>query len=224
MSNEAQNKFDRHNAARNAQRKAEYGITRADAITKRDEARAAWQNHGRSQAGGGLLLDQRALSAKAALIAERARSEPKAVELPASTLDAIAETWLSRNPNYYPSPFNNSSMKNFLAKAWDEQQIPPSIELMDAGYEWLTRNGHLENDPRIPRKRGDVARASMPRAFEYTTPEETKALEEQRLNEAIEKRANEDSINRALPLEELRRRAQTGRGVVSRDALMRHQG
>jgi hypothetical protein len=141
-----------------------------------------------------------------------------------STVLAILETWLRRNLNFYDSDFNGISMRNFLLRAWHEQGIAPSIELLDSAFAWLQANGHLEADPRIPRKRGDVARTAAARLFEYTTPEETEKLKQRQASEAIEKRTHEDAANRALDFDELKRRARTGHGPVSHEAILAYQG
>jgi len=222
---EAQNKFAKHDAARAAQRKARHGVSRAEAAAESERRHATWVSPARSQPQGGLILDQKTLAAKAAALNQRKMEpEPTTPQLPASTINAIVEFWLYRNPTFFNSPFNGESMKNFLAKAWHERGVAPSIELMDAAFAWLQANGHLETDPRIPRKRGDVARASVPRIFEYATPEQVEELEQKNASEAVEKRKREDAFNRTLSLDELRSRAQTGRGAVSRDALLRFQG
>ena len=222
---EAQNKFAKHDAARATQRKARHGVSRADSTAESERRHATWVSPTRSQPQGGLILDQKTLAAKAAALNQRQMEpEPTTAQPPASTINAIVEFWLYRNPTFFNSPFNGESMKNFLAKAWHERGVAPSIELMDAGFAWLRANGHLETDPRIPRKRGEVARASAPRIFEYATPEQVEELEQKNASEAVEKRKREDAFNRTLSLDELRSRAQTGRGAVSRDALLRFQG
>jgi hypothetical protein len=220
---EARNKFQKHDEARAAQRNASQ-ISRADAVTIRDEQRKKWTSHNRSQGQGGLLLDQKTLAAKVAAVADRNKAQPTNWLPSAATLEALTEMWLQRNPQFYQSQFNAISMKNFLAKAVNENKITPSLELLDAAFEWLSKNSYLELDPRIPRKRGDVARSAVARVFEYTTSEEAEQFEQERMTEAMENRAREDASNRALPLDELRRRAQTARGVVSRESLRVFQG
>jgi hypothetical protein len=200
--NEATNRFQRLDAKRAAARNATHGVSRADAEERRDRRHATWVSPTRSQPQGSLILDQKTLAAKAAALNQRQMEpEPTTAQPPASTINAIVEFWLYRNPTFFNSPFNGESMKNFLAKAWHERGVAPSIELMDAGFAWLRANGHLETDPR-----------------------QVEELEQKNASEAVEKRKREDAFNRTLSLDELRSRAQTGRGAVSRDALLRFQG
>jgi hypothetical protein len=115
---EAQNKFAKHDAARAAQRKARHGVSRAESTAESERRHATWVSPTRSQPQGGLILDQKTLAAKAAALNQRKMEpEPTTTQLPASTINAIVEFWLYRNPTFYNSPFNGESMKNFLAKA-----------------------------------------------------------------------------------------------------------
>jgi hypothetical protein len=220
-----QNKFAKQDAARAAQRSATR-ISRTEAEERRDKHREAWVSPTRSKPQGGLILDQKTLAAKAAALAAQRNTEPSKDpdQITTSTVIAILETWLRRNPTFYDSDFNGLSMRNFLLKAWNEKKVAPSIELLDSAFAWLLANGYLETDPRIPRKRGDVARASAPRMFEYSTPEQVQELEQKQAAEAVEKRKREDSENRGLSFDELRQKAHASRGVVSRESIMAFQG
>jgi hypothetical protein len=215
-------KFTKHDAAKAAQRSNR--ISRADAEERRDKRRETWVSPTRSQPQGGLILDQKTLAAKASALAAQRKPEPHKDPMETSTVLAVLETWLRRNPNFYDSDFNGISMRNFLLKAFHEKGISPSIELLDSGYAWLQANGHIETDPRIPRKRGNVARASAPRIFEYATPEQTQELEQKRASEAVEKRKREDEANRSLSFEELQQKARASRGVINRERIMAYQG
>jgi len=226
--NEATNRFQRLDAKRAAARNATHGVSRADAEERRDKRREAWASPTRSQPQGGLILDQKTLAAKSAALAAMREASAEGLrqtaQVPESTINAVVEAWLRRNPSFYNSDFNATSMKNFCLKAWNERSVAPCLELLDSAFAWLQANGHLESDPQTSRKRGDVARASAPRIFEYATPEQVEELEQKNASEAVEKRKREDAFNRTLSLDELRSRAQTGRGAVSRDALLRFQG
>jgi hypothetical protein len=217
-----QNKFSKHDAAKAAQRSNR--ISRADAEERRDKLRETWVSPTRSQPQGSLLLDQKTLALKESLRAEQRKAEPKVEPMATSTLLAVLEAWLRRNPSFYDSDFNGVSMRNFLLKAWHEKGVAPSIELLDSAYSWLMANGHIETDPRIPRRRGDVAGASAPRIFEYATPEQTQELEQKSASEAVEKRQREDDANRALSFEELQQKARASRGVINRERIMAYQG
>jgi hypothetical protein len=195
---EAKNKFQKNDEARAANRAALNRLNRTDAAAKQAQKREAWTRPTRQSFG--LLLDQRTLSAKAAAIAERRKTEPEKAHMEESTVLAKLETWLRRNPTFYDSDFNGISMRNFLLKAWHEKGIAPSIELLDSAYQWLQANGHLECDPRVPRKRGDVACTAVPRLFEYRTPEEAEELEQRQASEAVERRISEDAAKSCVVL------------------------
>jgi len=220
--NENLNRFQRYEAKRADQRNATQ-ISRADAVATRDKRRETWASPHRGQPSG-LLLDQKTLALRASLLNDRSKVEPTATAVPESTVTAIIETWLHRNPNYYNSDFNGVSMNNFLAKAWHEKGVTPSIELLDSAFTWLNANGHLENDPRIPRRRGDVTRTACPSIFQYETPQQSAERELNEANDATEKRQREDAENRSLSFEELKRKAHEGRGVISRASILTFQG
>jgi hypothetical protein len=221
--NEAMNRFDRNNAKRATQRRDSHGISHADAVTARDKQRESWTQHGRGNPGGGLLLDQRALSAKAAAIAERKKATNATLTVMTNrSIAAIVERWVQET-GFYSSEFNQVSLRNRLRQQVDAG-IPFSYELLAETSDWLSRNNYLEQPPKTIRKRGEIVSSAVPTLYEYTTPEEQSAIDAERAAKAIEDRVNEDAANKNMPLDELRRRVAVGRGVISRESIRVFQG
>lgn len=219
--NEAVNKFQRHDAKRSAERVAST-ISRDDAVAARDKRRESWTQHGRGQAGGGLLLDQRVLSAKAAAIAERNKPHAQATVMTDRSIQAIVERW-AEQVGFYSSEFNKVSLRNRLREQVDAG-IPFSYELLDQTNDFLRRNNHLEQPPTAIRKRGEVVSSAVPKLYEYVPADEQAVIDEEQAKKAIEARAKEDAENKNLPMDELRKRVAAGRGVISRESIRVYQG
>jgi uncharacterized small protein (DUF1192 family) len=219
--NEAVNKFQRHDAKRSAERAA-VTISRDDAVAARDKRRESWTQHGRGQAGGGLLLDQRVLSAKAAAIAERNKPHAQATVMTDRSIQAIVERW-AEQVGFYSSEFNKVSLRNRLREQVDAG-IPFSYELLDQANDFLRRNNHLEQPPNAIRKRGGVVSSAVPTLYEYVPQDEQAVIDEEQAKKAIEARAKEDAENKNLSMDELRKRAAAARGVISRESIRVYQG
>jgi hypothetical protein len=61
---EAKNKFQRNDEKRAEQRNAAHGVTRSEAVSRRDKAREQWTHSHSNNHHGGLLLDEATLAAK----------------------------------------------------------------------------------------------------------------------------------------------------------------
>jgi hypothetical protein len=221
------NKFQRNDQVRAEKRKQSHGVSRADAVAARDKVREHWTGHGRpeNQTRGGLLLDQKTLAAQNDFAASRKPTEPVPVQqMSAATLESITRDWLSRNPGFYNSEFNRTSMRNFLQKNINENCLSPGVEMLDAAFEWLTKNNHLEKAPGTVRRRGEVVSSAVVTLFEYTPPEVQAARDQEQAAGAIERRAQEDAANRNLPLDQLRQKANAARGTISRESIRVFQG
>jgi hypothetical protein len=212
------NRFQRNDVIRAEKRKQSHGLSAKDAVAIRDKKREEWTSHGRSpnQTRGGLLLDDKTLAAQNDFTASRKPTEPApAQQMSAATLESITRDWLSRNPGFYNSEFNRTSMRNFLHKNINENRLTPGAEMLDVALEWLTKNNHLERAPGAPRKRGEVVGSAAPTLFQYTPPEEVAAQEQERLANQIEARKREDAANKNLSFAELRKKARHERGVLN---------
>jgi hypothetical protein len=141
-----------------------------------------------------------------------------------ATLEAVTRDWLSRNPGFYNSDFNRTSMRNFLQKNINENRVVPGVEMLDVAFEWLTQNNHLEKAPGTVRRRGEVVSSAVVKLFEYTSPESQAALDQEQAARAVADRDREDKVNRSLSLDSLRRKANAARGVVSRESIRVFQG
>jgi hypothetical protein len=219
MSSETMNRFQRNDQVRAEKRKQSHGLSAKDAVAIRDKKREEWTSHGRSsnQTRGGLLLDEKTLAAQNDFTTSRKPTEPAPVQqMSAATLESITRDWLSRNPGFYNSHFNRTSMKNFLQKNINENRLSPGVEMLDVAFGWLTKNNHLEKAPGTVRRRGEVVSSAAPVLFQYDPPEVQAAREEERLANQIEARKREDAANKNLSLAELREKARHERGVLSR--------
>jgi hypothetical protein len=220
------NKFQRNGQARAEKRKKSHGVSRADAVAARDKVREQWTGHGQKDQArsGGLLLDAKTIEARNAAVAARQQTEPApAQQMSVATLEAVTRDWLSRNPGFHNSEFNRLSVRNFLQKNINENRLTPSVEMLDVAFEWLTKNNHLEKAPGTSRRRGEVVSSATPTLFEYTTPEAADIDQEQEAN-AIADRAREDTENRSLTFDQLRQKARSARGTISREAIRSFQG
>jgi hypothetical protein len=227
LSTDTLNKFQKAAEARAAKRRQSHGVSRADAVAARDKVREEWTSHGRppNQTRGGLLLDPKTIAAQADFTASRNTAEPAPVQpMSAGTLESITRDWLSRNPGFYNSDFNRTSMRNFLQKNINENRLSPGVEMLDVAFEWLTKNNFLEKAPGTVRRRGEVVSSAVPTLFEYTPPEVQAALDQEQAAKAVEARQREDAANRTLSLEELRRKANAARGTISRESIRVFQG
>jgi hypothetical protein len=222
MMNETMNRFDRNNAKRAAQRAASHPLNRKDAAAEQAKNREAWTRPTRQSFG--LRLDQRTLSAKAAAIAERNTPTAPATStaLTVRSVEAVVQRWVE-DTNFYTSEFNNLSLNNRLRERVDAG-VPFSYELLTESADWLRRNNHLEQPPNTVRKRGEAVSFAVPTLYAYIPAEEQAAINADLAAKAVENRAKEDAQNASLPLEELRRRVNAGRGEVSRESLRVFQG
>jgi hypothetical protein len=220
--NEQMNRFAKNDAARGSKRAATT-ISRSDAVATRDKRRESWTQHGRGQAGGGLLLDQRVLSAKAAAIAERNKTTNTAPTVMTDrSIAAIVERWAEQT-GFYASQFNSLSLRNRLRELIDSG-FAFSYELLGETEAWLRQRNHLEQPPKTIRKRGEVVSSAVPTLYVYIPADEQAAIDEEQAAKAIENRAKEDAVNKSLDLDELRRRVAADRGVISREAIRVFQG
>jgi hypothetical protein len=227
MSTETLNRFQRNDQVRAEKRRQSHSLSAKEAVAIRDKKREEWTSHGRSpsQTRGGLLLDEKTLAAQADFAASHKPAEPPPVpQMSAATLESITRDWLSRNPGFYNSDFNRTSMRNFLVKNVTEGRLTPSVEMLDIGFEFLMKHHHLERAPGTPRKRGEVVSSAVVTLFEYTPPEVQAALDQEQAAKAIEQRAKEDAANRNLPLDQLRKKAHAARGTISRESIRVYQG
>jgi hypothetical protein len=221
------NKFQRNDQVRAEKRKKSNGVSRAAAVAARDKVREQWTGHNRpdSQTRGGLLLDSKTLAAQNDFTASRKPTVPTTVQqMSTATLESITRDWLSRNPGFYNSEFNRTSMRNFLQKNINENRLTPSVEMLDAAFEWLTKNNHMEKAPGTVRRRGEVVSSAVVTLFEYTPPEVQAALDQEQAARAIDQRAKEDAANRNLPLDQLKAKANAARGIISRESIRVYQG
>jgi hypothetical protein len=216
------NRFQKHDAKRAADRAATT-ISRSDAVASREKRRESWTQHGRGQAGGGLLLDQRVLSAKAAAIAERSKTTNTApTVMTGRSIAAIVEHW-AQQTGFYSSEFNQVSLRNRLREQVDAG-VSFSYEMLSETADWLRRNNHLEQPPNTVRKRGEIVTSAVPTLYEYIPADEQALIDDEQAARAIKTRAKEDSENKNLSLDELRRRVAAGRGVISRESIRIYQG
>jgi hypothetical protein len=221
--NENLNRFQRNEAIRAAQRTSTHGLSRAEAEARRDKQHTSWTQHGRTQAPGSLILDQRTLAAKAAAIADRNRPASAApTVMTEKSIAAIVERWVQET-GFYASEFNSLSLNHRLREQVDAG-ASFSYELLNEAHEFLRRNNHLEKPATTVRKRGEIVGAAVPVLYLYVPLAEQQAIDADRAAKAVDDRANEDAENRNLSFDDLRRRVAAERGIISREKIMVHQG
>ncbi len=232
MSNDPSSKFERARVAR-AGVTNRNTVDKATAQERRDARHDEWvgdRRTGRDRphlaAGGGLVLDPATIDAKQKMDAERAKQQPAPQVDPSPvSADAIARSWMSDHPEFYPSEFNRTSLGNLVQKNLDEGNAPHAhlYEVLTASYEWLLQNNHLERDPNIQRKRGEVIDSSAPTLFEYETPQQAQERADE--IDANQKLAREREIAAAkvLPFDQLKAQVQGARKPLTREQVARMQ-
>ena len=220
------NRFEVANANRAAQLRKDIDDAaqrRAEASRQRDAKSA------RPRTASGILLDAKTLEAKrdrdddlAAGLAER--TAPQHPPLSPATMEAVSASWAAMTPAFYPSEFNRRSLVNWVRMNVERNGATFGIELLDAGFRWLGENNHLERDPSIVRKRGDVVSDPSPTIFEYEPVEERQAREQLARDVAQSIEESEGQRAKALPFAELQREIRSSRKPLTRpmaDAVVR---
>jgi hypothetical protein len=217
LADDQKNKFQRHTEVVTAQR----ANTSAHHAHVSDLAarRSAWVGDGRE--GGVKTVSGVALDSKTAALKSASDASRKAVpavapqRLSQATVEAITSQWVADHPDFYASEFNNTSMKNFAMLNVIENNIPFSIELLNAGFDFLWTHNHLERRPGVPRKRGDVVSAAAPVLFTYDSPEEIEARTEFHNLFAQAEDAAAGERAKSLSFDELQKEVKSGRKVFS---------
>ena len=229
--NDLQNRFAKHDQARATRREAERRQVQAAHADRVEHDANAWHGSQRTanRTVSGITLDPATLSAKRQrdddLEAGRlAAREPGHPPLSPATMEAVSASWAAMTPAFYPSEFNRRSLVNWVRMNVERNGATFGIELLDAGFKWLSENNHFERDPSIVRKRGDVVADTAPTIFEYEPAEEKQAREQ--LARDVARSIEEGEAQRAkdLPFEELRREVRSSRKPLTRpmaDAVVR---
>lgn len=214
--NDPQSKFSRRNASRAADLKkdAEQAALRRQEVATKQEVRSA---HPRI---GSLLLDELTAQAKRAadqVIESRPNDGPTVPQrLSQASIAAITKQWMNEHPEFYDSEFNAASMTVFVRKKVDAGVLF-GTELFDAGFAWLSENNHLERDPSIPRKRGEVVSAAAPTIFEYTTEEQRQGREQLARDVAQSIEDSEADRAKSMPLDDLQKEVRGSRKPLTRE-------
>ena len=183
LADDRKNRFQRHDENRATALRQQATDKAAQHAARVEQDKTVW--HGSSRVEnhvGGTLLDEKTAAAKRDrdydLAAGAAARTSPVQPLSPATMESITRDWLAQRPQFYNSEFNRRSMVNFCRKNVEENGVLLGFELLDAAFEWLLANNHLERDPAIPRKRGDVTSAAAPTIFQYVPAEEREAQQD----------------------------------------------
>ena len=184
LADDRKNRFQRHDENRAATLRQEATDKATEYAARVEQDKTVWQGSNRTaNRVGGTLLDPATAQARKNrdddLAAGKAVSAtPGHPPMSPATMASITNSWLASTPEFYTSDFNRTSMRNFCRMNVEKNNAIFGVELLDAAFRWLNENNHLERDPAIPRKRGDVTSAAAPTIFEYTPSEEREAQQD----------------------------------------------
>jgi hypothetical protein len=218
--NDQKNRFAKNDVARQARRVETSKAAVAGHQAHLAENLATWHGSRRTDNRvGSLLLDELTAQAKRAadqVIESRRKDGPAAPQqLSLASIAAITTQWVKWHPEFYDSEFNAASMTAFVRKNVDAG-VPFGMEILDAGFTWLSNNDHLERDPSIPRKRGEVTSQAAPVPFEYVSAEEREARQQVARQVAQSIEDGEQRRAKNMPLDDLQKEVRGSRKPLTR--------